>query len=52
MKGERRSAKRRKPEPKVVDLMEALQASLEKSKAGPSSGSKKTSSSRSRSKAA
>ncbi len=32
MKGERRSTKRRKPEAKVVDLMEALQASLEKTK--------------------
>jgi len=31
MKGEARSAKRRKPEPKVVDLMEALQASLARS---------------------
>jgi DNA end-binding protein Ku len=34
MKGERRQAKRRKPEPKVVDLMEALQASLAASQAG------------------
>jgi DNA end-binding protein Ku len=34
MKGERRSAKTRKPEPKVVDLMEALQASLAASKSG------------------
>jgi Ku protein len=34
MKGERRSAKRRKPEPKVVDLMEALQASLSSAQAG------------------
>jgi len=33
MKGERRSQKRRKPEAKVVDLMEALQASLEGAKA-------------------
>jgi DNA end-binding protein Ku len=39
MKGERRSAKRRKPEPKVVDLMEALQASLATAKAGRSSKS-------------
>ena len=43
MKGDRRSASRRKPEPKVVDLMEALQASLSKAKEGrtattPSSG--------------
>jgi DNA end-binding protein Ku len=35
MKGERRSAKRRKPDPKVVDLMEALQASLAATKAKP-----------------
>ena len=32
MKGDQRSAKRRKPEPKVVDLMEALQASLASAK--------------------
>ncbi len=32
MKGERRSTKRRKPEPKVIDLMEALKASLEETK--------------------
>jgi DNA end-binding protein Ku len=36
MKGEQRAAKRRKPEPKVVDLMAALQASLEASRAGRS----------------
>jgi DNA end-binding protein Ku len=36
MKGEQRAAKRRKPEPKVTDLMEALQASLEASRAGKS----------------
>jgi DNA end-binding protein Ku len=41
MKGERRSAKRRKPEPKVVDLMEALRASLEESKASPSRSARK-----------
>jgi DNA end-binding protein Ku len=34
MKNEQRSAKRRKPEGKVVDLMEALQASLESSRTG------------------
>ncbi|MDP8905765.1 MAG: Ku protein [Chloroflexota bacterium] len=39
MKGERRQAKRRKPEPKVVDLMDALQASLAAAKAG---GDRKT----------
>jgi DNA end-binding protein Ku len=32
MKGEARAAKRRKPEPKVVDLMEALEASLRASR--------------------
>jgi DNA end-binding protein Ku len=37
MKGERRSTKRRKPEAKVIDLMDALQASLAASKAGKSS---------------
>jgi DNA end-binding protein Ku len=30
MVGEKRSAKRRKPEPKVIDLMEALQASVKR----------------------
>jgi DNA end-binding protein Ku len=34
MKGETRAARRRKPEPKVTDLMEALKVSLEASKAG------------------
>ena len=38
MKGDRRSAKRRKPEPKVVDLMEALQASVAASKRGKGEG--------------
>jgi DNA end-binding protein Ku len=32
MRGETRRAKRRKPEPKVVDLMEALKASVEQAK--------------------
>src|SRR3954463_2328621 len=41
MKGERRSSKRRKPEPKVVDLMEALQASLAGTKASRGSDSGK-----------
>jgi DNA end-binding protein Ku len=46
MKGEQRGAKRRKPEPKVVDLMEALQASLASAKArGESSRSSRASSS-------
>jgi len=53
MKGERRSAKRRKPEAKVVDLMEALQASLAASQAGASkSGAKGASKSTSREKTA
>ena len=34
MKGDQRAQKRRKPEPKVVDLMEALQASLAATKTG------------------
>ncbi|HET7686738.1 MAG TPA: Ku protein [Candidatus Limnocylindria bacterium] len=34
LKGEARNAKRRKPSPKVIDLMEALQASVEASKRG------------------
>jgi DNA end-binding protein Ku len=34
MAGEKRSAKRRKPEPKVIDLMEALQASVREAKGG------------------
>jgi DNA end-binding protein Ku len=32
MRGETRSAKRRKPEPKVIDLMEALKASVDQAK--------------------
>ena len=32
--GEERSAKRRKPEPKVIDLMEALEASVAKARGG------------------
>src|SRR4051812_13103160 len=42
MKGEQRSTKRRKPEAKVVDLMEALQASLEGAKARSSSSTAKS----------
>jgi DNA end-binding protein Ku len=34
MRGEARSTKRRKPEPKVIDLMEALQASVDEAKKG------------------
>ena len=32
MRGETRNAKRRKPEPKVIDLMEALRASVDDAK--------------------
>ena len=32
MRGETRNARRRKPEPKVIDLMDALKASVEKSR--------------------
>jgi non-homologous end joining protein Ku len=32
MRGETRNAKRRKPEPKVIDLMEALKASVDDAK--------------------
>jgi DNA end-binding protein Ku len=42
MKGEKRAAGRRKPEPKVTDLMEALQASLDASKAGKAGASRST----------
>ena len=38
MKGEARSATRRKPTPKVIDLMEALQASLAEAKSGGKAG--------------
>jgi DNA end-binding protein Ku len=38
MKGEARAAKRRKPEPKVVDLMEALEASLRASRSDGDGG--------------
>ena len=34
VKGETRNAKRRKPEPKVIDLMEALKASVDEAKKG------------------
>lgn len=40
VKNEQRSTKRRKPEGKIVDLMEALQASLEASRAGGSTARK------------
>jgi DNA end-binding protein Ku len=58
MKGETRNARRRKPEPKVIDLMEALQASVDEAKkkgARPASrrskGEKKSTAKRSRSAA-
>ena len=44
MKGEKRAAKRRKPEPKVIDLMHALRASIDESRGGgkrESAGKKK-----------
>lgn len=45
IKGETRNAKRRKPEPKVIDLMEALQASVDqarKRRAGHEPGRKRS----------
>ncbi len=36
MRGETRAARRRKPEPKVIDLMEALRASVDEAKAASS----------------
>ena len=56
MKGETRNARRRKPQPKVVDLMAALEASLATSRGGdrkgdqkaPRSGSRKRTGERSR----
>jgi DNA end-binding protein Ku len=38
MSGEKRAAKRRKPQPKVVDLMDALEASLAAAREGRSDG--------------
>ena len=34
MRGEKRNAKRRRPEPKVIDLMEALKASVDEATGG------------------
>jgi DNA end-binding protein Ku len=52
MKGETRNARRRKPQPKVVDLMAALEASLAESRGGerkaPRSAAKKRTSDRAR----
>jgi DNA end-binding protein Ku len=42
MKGDTRNAKRRKASPKVIDLMEALQASVVEAKSGKKSGAPKT----------
>jgi DNA end-binding protein Ku len=42
MRGERRNAKRRKPAPKVIDLMDALQASVESAKADGRGSSRRT----------
>lgn len=47
LKGETRNAKRRRPEPKVIDLMEALQASVAQAKMG---GAKATTTGRRRAK--
>jgi DNA end-binding protein Ku len=52
VKGEARNVKRRKPEPKVIDLMEALKASVEAAKAGKPAAERKTTSARRRKKAA
>jgi DNA end-binding protein Ku len=49
MRGETRNARRRRPEPKVIDLMEALRASVDEAK---SRGSSKKKPSRTRRKAA
>ena len=40
MRGTTRSAKRRRPEPKVIDLMDALKASVEKAKGAAKAGKK------------
>ena len=44
MRGETRNSKRRKPEPKVIDLMEALRASVEETKSAGGAKSRKGSS--------
>jgi len=41
VRGERRNVKRRKPDAKVIDLMEALSASVEQSRGGRNGGRKK-----------
>ncbi len=42
MRGEKRNARRRKPERKVIDLMEALQASVDQARKGGSGSAKRT----------
>lgn len=42
MRGERRNVKRRKPEPKVIDLMEALKASVDEAKRDSAKPKRKT----------
>ena len=42
MRGEKRNAPRRKPEPRVIDLMEALRASVDQAKKGGAKGKKRT----------
>lgn len=50
MKGETRNARRRKPEPKVIDLMEALQASVDQAKKGGKTAGKSAAAGRKRAK--
>ena len=50
MAGEERSAKRRKPEPKVIDLMEALQASVKQAKGGDGAKARRSRTAASRTK--
>jgi non-homologous end joining protein Ku len=42
MRGEKRNAPRRKPEPKVIDLMDALRASVDDAKKSAAKGKKRT----------
>lgn len=46
MRGEKRNAKRRRSEPKIIDLMEALQASVDEAKKGSPKPKKRSSRSR------
>lgn len=45
MRGESRNAKRRRPEPKVIDLMDALRASVDEARGGRQRGRKRATSS-------